>query len=241
MSWCDKLASTPAVGFGLDWHFAPASDILDTLSPMLDKLVARDQPTFTVERPEQFSVSVTTLDGFQYGVDPNKVHVSFHHRMKPKFISGGPPVMEMLSRPLPYTSLLPEVSKKLVDITMNIPGPRNRFINRVGIVSTTVVSPNEIPPGISRFIDYMSRPWPNGLRGYNFNIASEIQNSTHWTDQCIHNISRPEDPEELITLQFDWQRIFHNGRARNKDVLTEILSEAQKNALKYFEELVDRT
>jgi hypothetical protein len=36
-SWCDKLASTPTVGFTLTPHYAPFDTVLNRLSPILDR------------------------------------------------------------------------------------------------------------------------------------------------------------------------------------------------------------
>lgn len=163
MSWCDKLASTPSVGYGLDFHFVPAEVVLAALAPVLDKLVESKKPTFAVEQQETFVVTFNTYEGFKYGIEPSKIHVNFNHRMRPKSISGGPPIMEMLSRPQPYTELLPNVSKKLIEATLLLPSPKDRSVTRVGVVSTTAVDAKELPPGIARLIAYIGKPWGGSL------------------------------------------------------------------------------
>ncbi|MDA0306951.1 MAG: hypothetical protein O3B76_11835, partial [Proteobacteria bacterium] len=97
MSWCDKLASTPSVGFKLDYHFASGDEILHALGPILNNWVEGDKSQFSILRHESFVVELSTNDGFHYGVEPSKIHVTFTHKMKVKPVSGGPPVMEMLS------------------------------------------------------------------------------------------------------------------------------------------------
>jgi hypothetical protein len=71
MSWCDKLASTPTVGFALTPHFAFGS-LVDAFAPILDRLVDRFRnPTFVVNETAQSNAwSFTTEDGFYYGVEP---------------------------------------------------------------------------------------------------------------------------------------------------------------------------
>ena len=118
MSWCDKLASTPGVGFLLSPHFFSADTLVESLSPILDQWVdGLDRPTFTVNQHASFNVSLTTKDGFTYGFDHNRVHVAFNHRIRAKPVSGGPPVMEMLSVPKPYTALLDEACERLIEAT----------------------------------------------------------------------------------------------------------------------------
>jgi hypothetical protein len=152
VSWCDKLASTPSIGFKIDPYYTSGDSIIDAIRPILDRLVDGDRVLFTVNRHESFAFSFTTEDGFQHGIEPIKAFVDFHHRLKAKPVSGGPPIMEMLSKPLPYTDLLPEVAKRLAEMTLLIPGAKQRKINRVGIVSATRVVEDEVPPGIARFM-----------------------------------------------------------------------------------------
>jgi hypothetical protein len=148
LGWCDKLASTPAVGFTLDWRFATSNAIFQAFSPILDKLVENNKQTFTMERQEVFNVTFTTNDGFQYAIEPSKIAVTFHHRLKVKQISGGPPTMELLSSPLPFSQLLPDVESKLIEAALLLPGANTSTVTRIGIVSTTFVAEDEVPPGI---------------------------------------------------------------------------------------------
>jgi hypothetical protein len=233
------LASTAAAGFKLDFHFASGDSILSALSPLLDKMTKGEKQKFQMQRHESFNVLFTTEDGFQYGIDASKVSVTFVHRIKGRPVSGGPPVMEMLSQPTPYTALLPNVFKRAIDAACLLPSQKDRKANRIGIISTTAVAETELPPGIARFISYVGRPWKGALDGYDFSITSEVGKATGWSDRCIHSIKKPEDPDELLTIQFDWQRTFSSGLPLRQDALTEAAKVAEKAALKYFEELAE--
>jgi hypothetical protein len=237
LSWCDKLASTAGAGLKLDVHFAAGDAILTALSPLLDTIPKGDKQKFNMNRHESFNVTFTTEDGFQYGIEPTRMFVAFTHRIKARPVSGGPPVMEMLSQPMPFTKLLPIVLKKTVDAACLLPSQKNRTAVRIGIISTTSVAEKELPPGIARFISYIGRPWKGALDAYDFSITSEVGKGTTWSDRCIHQIKKLEDPEELMTLNFDFQRTFTTGLALRQDALTEAAKAAEKGALKYFEDL----
>lgn len=239
LSWCDKLASVPGVGLTLDWHFASGDAILTALSPILDGLVRDDKALFSVTRQDQFGIGVNLQDGFSYGIDSSKVYVSFQHNMRPKAVSGGPPIMEMLSHPMPYTKLLATALDMLAAATLTVPGNKARKINKVGIVSNTVVDPDEAPPGILRFIEYVSRPWKGFVDGYSFQMITLINKGEKWTDKCIHNIIKPDNANELLTLSFDWQRTFASGQAISKESINRILDNAQRDALDYLENLAE--
>jgi hypothetical protein len=55
-----------------------------------------------------FSISFITHDGFKYSATEAIVSVAFNHRLRYRATSAGPPVMEMLSKPMPFTKLLPD-------------------------------------------------------------------------------------------------------------------------------------
>jgi hypothetical protein len=73
----------------MDFHFAPGETILHSLSPMLDKLTEGDKVKFTVRQLQSFEVTLTTDDGFEYAITPQKISVTFKHRLRAKAVSGG--------------------------------------------------------------------------------------------------------------------------------------------------------
>lgn len=239
MSWCDKLASTPSAGFGLDWHFATSDAVLTGLSSILDPLVKNEKPQFNINRNDTFAVNITTQDGFSYGVEPSKIYVGFQHSMKFKPVSGGAPIMEMLSTPLPFTTLLKSISRRLAETTLSVPGHKTRKITRVGIVTTTLLDEDDAPPGIVRFIEYIGRPWGGLVENYSIQITSLISKTPDWTDKCLHQIIRPSDPDELTNITFDWHRTFAQGIGISPDHIRSIWFRAEHDALAYFEELAE--
>jgi hypothetical protein len=240
VSWCDKLASTPTVGFGLNAHFAPVDFLLDALSPILDRATEAEAKHFTLEQTNTpFSTVINTNDGFRYSLDESKVSVAFHHRIRYRAVSGGPPTMEMLSRPMPYTTLLSDVCTKLVEATLLLPNAKTRTIRRVGVISTTPIAEGDIPPGIKRLIEYVGRPWGGALENFNIMINAQIAKTGEITERCLHTLTKPEDKDELLTLQFDWQRRFNTEWQITKSNLDRILESAARDSLKYFEDLAE--
>jgi hypothetical protein len=236
-SWCDKLASVPGAGFGIDAHFASSDAILDAVSSITDELFDDPKVLFSLTHQTTFDVRFSTEQGFNYSVEPSKIAVEFKHRMRPRAISGGPPVMEMLSRPLPYTELLPEVVKKLIHLGTLIPKSRERNVTRIGIISTTAVAEEEAPPGISRFIEYMGRPWGGSLETYQMQVNAEISKGQGPYDRCHHTIIKTEDKDALLTVTLDFQRVFSSGIPIRADELKDASDRVQTAALKYFEDV----
>jgi hypothetical protein len=71
------------VGFTLDWHFAGNDSLWAAFSPILDKEVAHEKPTFTITQNETFGIAFHTDSGFHYSAEPSKVVVGFQHRLSP--------------------------------------------------------------------------------------------------------------------------------------------------------------
>jgi len=240
LSWCDKLASVPTAGIALSPHFA-VGKLVDSFTPILDPLVDSFRvPRFSFgEQQQGTGFSFSTEDGFVYGADATKLSVGFQHRMKVKLISGAAPVMEMLSNPLPYTKLLPVVSERLVEASQLLPEIANRKLFQAGIVATTSVAIEDVPPGVSRLIQYMGRPWGGELISYNYSIVSEITATDDWKDKCQHTVIKQEDPEKLLTLVFDFHRTFAAPQSSSRQSLKSIVSSCGESALEYFEDLAE--
>jgi hypothetical protein len=239
MSWCDKLASTPSVGFKFDYHFVPSSEVLDVIVPIVDKLVDGDKIKFTINRQDAFAIEFTTEEGFHYGFEPSRIWIDFQHRMKVKAVSGGPPIAELLSRPAPFSELLVEISRRLVEAADLVLKIHPRKLTRAGVVAGTFVAQDELPPGMKRFIDYMARPWHGDLEQYSIQVTAELERNEKWFDRCIHHLIKSEDPEQLLNLRFDWYRSFVEDQEATRDSLQLALDQSAAASLSYFEDLAE--
>jgi hypothetical protein len=237
-SWCDKLASTPTVGFVLDWHFATRDELLQSIAPLLSKHVVEGKPKFTIQPTDATVAAVNTDAGYHFSIDGTKIAVAFQHMVRAKPVSGSLPMLEMMSRPLPFTELLTLLRSTLVEATLLLPGAQSRKITRVGIVSNTVVADDEMPPGVDRFVKYVSKPWGDVINGYSLQVVGKIGETEGSSDRCIHTIVRSEeDPDGLVRITLDWQRTFDPGRAISSETIDEVLRTAEASALRYFEDV----
>jgi hypothetical protein len=241
VSWCDKLASIPSAGFRLDHHYLPADKILESWHSILDANSTDDLPKFTLTRADDFNIEINGEDGFKYGADASRIHVGFNHRVRVKNISGGGPVVEMLSSAKPFTKLLPDVIRRLIDATLLVPGIKDRKLQKCGITSTTPVDEADLPPGIVNLIEHVGRPWKGLTGGFTMQLTANVDEQRFWTDRCIHTLVRPEVGDDLMTIVFDYQRIFTESRKCDRESLKEAMEEVEKGALKYFEALAEGT
>lgn len=238
MSWCDKLASTPTVGLKLNPSFVPAEHMLSAMAPLLSTFLDGDKPTFNIETLEAFSLVFNTDEGYKYSFDSISNTVGFNHRVRAKPSSAGPPVVEFISKPAPYTELLLEVIKRLRHAVDRIPDINQRAVRRVGIVSFTQVEIGDAPPAIQNLIDEISRPF-GGHEHMNVSVASSLPSDDKFTHRCIHTIIVPEDESGLITLQLDWQKILKHPSTVPSTNVERLLNQSMDEALKYFETVAE--
>lgn len=239
MSWCDKLSSTPAAGFRLTPSFVEAGHLLNNLQPILNDLYDGDRATFTVEFLNAADLKINTEAGFIYHVSPVMASVTFNHRVRAVPTSAGLPVMELLSKPAPYTSLLDEVIAKLVHLVSLLPSERNRGVLRVGIVSLTNVDFQDSPPGIQELFGKLGRIFGGDVEELNGAFTTRLSSHEDSSERCIHTLNRPQDEKKLTSINLDWQRVFNSPRSMGRPKLEEILAAARQSAMEYFENVAE--
>jgi hypothetical protein len=236
-TWCDKLASVPAVGIRFPLRYLPTAVLLERLAPVMATWAVKDKPNFQVQKDEQFTLELVTDDGFIYGFGPGHASVTFQHRMKLKNNSGASPSLEMLSKPLPYTELVREAIYRLKTSLLAIDPKSEGVLDRVGLVSSTHVAEQDAPPGLLRLLEYIGRPWGDRPEAFDLMFIAQLKKDEKISDRCIHNLSRSEEEDALISAKFDFQRRFEEARSiRGLDA---ILEQLEEGALAYFEDLAE--
>jgi hypothetical protein len=239
ISWCDKLASTPGIGITLDWMFTPSVSFLEAIKPITCNWVDKNKQTFTIDHQDAFVLSLTSMDGFNYQFSSSQIYCEFRHRARFRQQSAGPPTAEMLSKPLPFTQLLPEISKRVADATRYVIASSARKLQKVGVVATTIVTAEQAPPGIGRFIGYVGRPWRTSPDAFTIDVTSKLpkRKKDDFQDRCQHTISKAENNEDLINIRLDYQRDFDIPRDLSIALLDGILQKVRADALSYFEDI----
>lgn len=239
MSWCDKLSSTPAVGFRLTPHFTETGVILQSLQPILNEMHDDERATFSVESIESFEVTFNTQTGYRYTISPFGASVTFNHRLRAQATSGGPPVMELLSSPAPYTKLLDETIRRLVNVMGLLSHSKDRLIRRIGIVSMTNVDFEDAPPGIQDLIHKIGLPFGGRLEEVNGQFSSCLNEDDNVNDRCVYNLVKPSDESKLTTINLDWQRRYKGPVGIQSSRVLSLLNVARDEALDHFERVAE--
>jgi hypothetical protein len=236
-SWCDKLASTPAIGVFTDRHFAASSESITALAPLINKWVKDGKDDFNVAKQDAFSLELALNAGYHYGISPGHIFVDFRHRLRLRQRSGSVPTVEMLSEAQPFTTLIPEVSRRLIEATALLNPKQDRPINKIGIVSATMVSEEDAPPGVVRLIKYMGAPWKQKLDAYDYQVVTQIASNDKWEDKCIHHLTKAEGSDSLVSVKFDFQREYMSPKKMGS--LSEYIKPVVESAIDYFEVLAE--
>lgn len=235
MTWCDKLASTPAVALFLEPQSVPSHLILAALSPRLDDWARRTGSRFSVARQETYLLQIQRDDGYLFTIEQSKFSITFQHRMTFKPTSGGLPIGELISHSDVYTKILEGVITELAEVAMLLSKVQQRQVKGFGISSTTRVSWEDVPPGLKLLEEYITKPWKAGLSSYEFSVSSLLKEDSLGIRKCINRIIRPE--EGLSNIVFDWQIWFSKLRLLDQASTYRDLDKSKEEALSYFEEL----
>ncbi|TXM91963.1 hypothetical protein [Methylobacterium sp. WL116] len=238
-SWCDKLASTPTVGFKLDPNFLSGDTLLGSLTAITNSYYDQDKAKFTMEKHESFAVQFSGEDGYTYSIDPTKISVAFMHKVRAKLTSGGLPRVETTSEDAPYSILLDRTVEKAIELLVSVPNEAGRKLKRIGMVTTSVTNQEDMPPGVAKLLMYLGRPWNNKLSSYHMQITATLKKSETEEDRCIYTIVKGDEHEDLINFSFDWQRLYLSGKSIERKQVQDTVRLAQRAALAYFEAIAE--
>ena len=237
MNWCDKLGSTPTMGYQLDWHTLPSDILLNALSPLVDTMVSGDEQRFSIDLKDALKLTFTSHDGFQFGLEPARVFVQFNHRATYRIESGGIPNLVLNSKPAPYSELLNDVQRYLLSTMEIVNRLKVRRLIAIGVVTTTVVDQNDIPPGIKSLLAHVSKPWKGRLEFLTFQAQSVLNEDEEFSHRCTHTIVKKLKDDDPMELVFDYQRIYKKPQEIDTHRLRSASEKVKALALDYFEEL----
>lgn len=227
------------MGLRLTPDFMPAEHILAGMRPILNEHFDEDRGTFDVEAIEPFRLVFNTESGFRYTFDPTSAAITFNHRIRAQAASAGPPTMELISKPAPYTELLGELKARLARAVAALPNVAARQIIRVGVVSVTQVDLEDAPPGIQAVFEQIGKPLGKSVDHFNCAITTILKDDTAHRDRCIHTLILPEPPKRMVTIQLDWQRVFNAPQSATPKGVQSMMDVAEKEALEYFERVAE--
>ncbi|MFP4308261.1 MAG: hypothetical protein ACLFQQ_13685 [Desulfococcaceae bacterium] len=123
-----------------------------------------------------------------------------------------------------------------LDCSVNLEG---FTFDRIGFVSSISLNSENLPPGIGEVMDYLRKPWDNGLLAFEGRFTSKLNRSNEdpFLEQCHHHFKFTEDSLEEVGYQItlDWQRVFDKPKMFSKRNITKQIQNCKAKYLDYIE------
>ena len=235
MNWLDLAVASPSIGIQCEPRLQFPHEMLDALKPTLAKWkAARGDLIFHVPSVASL-IQIKPGDGFICDVLGNGLTTTFAYQSK---VVDKPASLPTITNPSVqrFSDLLSRAIELSSAICERLSDPPV-VLTRLGIVADCRIDEKAMPPGVTRFLEHVGKPWqsrPVILSGV---TTVDLPSDDRWTYRCHHaidinSVDRPED----VRVKLDWQ-MFPKGDPRPiaRGNAQQLISEAAARANKYFE------
>lgn len=222
--WFDLVPSTPTIGIRHEPWVAFGSGTEAAIDVLLSRWT-----TPTLEFSPGLHKVTSKKDGLTATFQPNHVMFQFQYSWRietdapsrPKLVYEQPAeIFSVLLR-----SLTEHAERALATLRSSL---RVEFI---GVVLQSTLDPDNLPPGASRLVGQLARPFQGRLSAYNANLTVEVGDAA----RCHHRMERRQDDLDEVRFNLDWQRLWSPPEAMSGAQIVSSLRKVQDNALGYFE------
>jgi hypothetical protein len=239
MIWLDSVLAVPIIGVRISPNFAEISEFQKRQHKFIDFLSRQEATTkenLQITGDNLWGCSISLLNsGFSFRVTPTDITGQFVYYIgrieKPGSLpSPQSPIV------LPYTEIIDRLSKYLANIFDSVRELREFKLEMIGIVANISGTRESLPPGVSRWLEHMAKPW-GGLVKSEALLLSKISENADYHDQCHHALRFDETlPNAGINIMLDWQRVFKQPLALGEVAsLSGNVELSKTDSLKYFQ------
>ena len=145
-----------------------------------------------------------------FAISANDLVVKFEYLATKKISRNLTPQYEEVEAQY-YTSLLEEEEKDLLKATSILIEEGELTVNRVGVVATTNLLAESLPPGVKKILGSLNNIYSGKLAKSSTILTPIIHDDENIQDQCHHTIDFDlvdkgiEEPDEVVFVM-DWQR-----------------------------------
>jgi hypothetical protein len=192
MTWLDHVLAMPTVGCGVVPSFHTAQELISALRPQLKEWGKTTELGITSEQP--LLLTIARKDGFTYSFEPDKFAVQFRYRYELKQKPGQ--AIPELSPGLEFQKFSVLLGKAIDDycaIFDQVVGSESRAVVRMGIVATCRLDKELLPPGVERFVRYLTQPWGKPLTKCQTHLVGVLSKDEKIQDRCHHQLDMTDD------------------------------------------------
>jgi hypothetical protein len=208
----------------------------DAVIPLLDKWDSQGIAFAIKNTPA--GMAIETGGGVSAKLLSDNLVIEFKYSVEVDPLRGSTPPLAVR----PYGEILQEVAEmaiELLDVFAHSAGVRT---DRIGIIATSQMDPQKMPPGVARMLDAYERMWTGELLKIDATAVVVVLSEKLTVDQCHHRLqldhSQPT-PEVQVTL--DWQRRFLEPRDLRGAEISGTIQACVKSALGHFQRIGEGT
>lgn len=208
MSWLDSVLVAPTIGLGIKLPLRVDADKGRYLASFLDFISSKGEAKIALEgKPEKNPLAVK-LAGHTISLSNERLAVSYGYEVKTVVNEKGLPSFA-LPEVIPYSELLCTVKSYFLEAAKCLEPAGGTTYSFIGIVAATSLNAEALPPGVERFIEYISGAWEGLVAIDMARLTVKLSENSLATDRCHHTCKfDTAKREDGFTLKLDWQRVY---------------------------------
>jgi hypothetical protein len=235
MLWLDNFLSVPGLGIRIRPNYQLIPDFQERLTSFIN-YISGEYEDLEIKQLDIWGYSIREKkSGFFFEISPKNIYFHFAYRISERPQPAKLPIYDMptISN---YSELLEKVCKHMDNLLEILKDLKGINYDRVGIVADANLNKESLPPGISLWIETLSKPWNGQLIKTETTLLSKLAEKDAYNDQCHHYISFDDsDPEQGYRLKLDWQRMFKEPNLLEYKKSLDTVASCKEEALNYFE------
>jgi len=232
MKWYNNFFATPIIGIKFQKR---AKDI-----PLIEKIVC--------EHCEDGEWALSTAQGHKWVADnrdlaihfePGHVFVNRKYACKIEGKIGEMPKL-IVPEPQSYETLVGEITSRIQDLWQTLCKYQEKLpgVMLIGLILKVDMPLDAIPPGIASLIEYLNKPWPNGLEAFNGSFMTNILEENEHVYRCHHNFQmQNSEAGHFLKMSLDYQKSFTSPVELDSSRLQTHLSKLIISGQEYFNKL----
>jgi hypothetical protein len=237
MIWLDGVLAVPAVGIRILPKLSEWEKFETFVYHFLDNLQTKRKLDceIKVEKPWALIISVKSV-GYSFRINSENLIADFTYQIGSEEQAGKFPA-QRIPATRAYSDLLNEELEYIKEILSVAKNVREVKFRRIGVVAKLILDKESIPPGISKWISHLGKPW-DGLLAAETLLTAKLHEEGGYSDKCLHFLKFSEEtPETGFQFVLDWQRYFKEPITLDERDTFEKVKICRDEALSYFKRL----
>jgi len=235
MTWIDGVLAVPTIGISINMPLSIVLNLNHHLSKFFDNIAAKHKKWKVNQKKE--SACEINADDYTYKIARNRMSIGFNYQVEEEKLPGAFPVVTFPDVQM-YSDLIASTEAEFMELLTIFDGIKGIDLNFIGIVATIELDHDNLPPGVSRLMTHLSKPWGTDLSEFQVRLTARIHEGEGFFERCHHHVEYNEDKKEAgFKLVLDWQRVYNEPSSLSSNSFRTKFRECLDRALGYFEKI----